>query len=333
MRVTIADVARNAAVSKTTVSRVLNGKGEVDSGTAERVRTVIAELGYVPSARAVGLARGNSRTLAMLVPSLTWPWSAEVLQGVADTLEAAGYGLLLFTCNRGEESMTQFTSQVSARAFDGVLVIEPENTRGSIAALHHQGLPLVLVDDRGQGAAFPSVSTTNRAGGASAAQHLLTSGRRAPLVVTGPAHFGCVRDRLGGFAEVLTEHGVGQPASRTFEGDFTVRCGQRVIERALADGLAFDSVFCHNDLSATGVLHALRAAGRRVPDDVAVIGFDDIPIAAYTEPSLTTVRQPMQAMGEAAARRMLDHLSGTTALRPDPLVLPTELVIRSSAPG
>ncbi|MDT0268438.1 LacI family DNA-binding transcriptional regulator [Streptomyces sp. DSM 44915] len=333
MRVTIADVARNAAVSKTTVSRVLNGKGEVDAETAERVRAVIAELGYVPSSRAVGLARGNSRTLAMLVPSLTWPWVGEVLQGVADTLEAAGYGLLLFTCNRGEESMAQFTSQVSARAFDGVLAIEPENTRGAIAALHHQGLPLVLVDDRGQGGTFPSVATTNREGAASAAQHLIAAGRRAPLVVTGPAQFGCVQDRLHGFARVFAEHGAARPDSHVFEGDFTVRCGQRVIDHALAERLPFDSVFCHNDLSATGVLQALRAAGRRVPDDVAVIGFDDIPSAAYTEPSLTTVRQPMQAMGEAAARRMLDHLRGVTPLRRDAVVLPTELVIRSSAPG
>ncbi|ONK09940.1 LacI family DNA-binding transcriptional regulator [Streptomyces sp. MP131-18] len=333
MRVTIADVARNAAVSKTTVSRVLNGKGEVDAETADRVRAVIAKLGYVPSSRAVGLARGSNRTLAMLVPSLTWPWVGEVLQGVADTVEAAGYGLLLFTCNRGEDSMAQFTSQVSARAFDGVLVIEPENTLRSIAALHRQGLPLVMVDDRGQRPDFPSVATTNAEGAAAAAAHLLDSGRRAPLIITGPRHFGCVQDRLTGFVGVLRERGVAQPATRVAAGDFTVRCGQTVIERALTEGVPFDSVFAHNDLSATGALHALRAAGRRVPDDVAVIGFDDIPIAAYTEPPLTTVRQPMRAMGEAAARRMIEHLGGVTPLQAAPTVLPTEFVIRSSAPG
>ncbi|WP_129843355.1 LacI family DNA-binding transcriptional regulator [Streptomyces sp. RFCAC02] len=333
MRVTIADVARTAAVSKTTVSRVLNGKGEVDAETAERVRAVIADLGYVPSSRAVGLARGSSHTIAMLVPSLTWPWVGEMVQGVADVVEAAGYGLLLCTCNRGEGSMAQFTSQVSARAFDGVLVIEPENTLGALASLHQQGLPLVMIDDRGQRPDFPSVVTTNARGAAGAAAHLLASGRRAPLTITGPPRFGCVRDRTGGFADTLREWGVEQPERHVLTGDFTVRRGQTLVERALADGLVFDSVFAHNDLSATGALYALRSAGRSVPDDVAVIGFDDIPLASYTEPPLTTVRQPMRAMGEAAARRLLDHLGGTTPLEPVPVVLPTELVIRSSAPG
>ncbi len=127
MRVTIADVARAAGVSTATVSRVLNAKGEVDPGTADRVRGIIARLGYVPSSRAVGLARGSTRTVGMLAPSLTWPWMSEVLQGAVDAVEAAGYGLLLFTCHRGRESMVQFAEQVSARAFDGLLVVEPED--------------------------------------------------------------------------------------------------------------------------------------------------------------------------------------------------------------
>lgn len=159
-------------VSKTTVSRVINTKGEVDGSTAARVREVIAQLGYVPSSGAVGLARGSSRTVGMLVPSLTWPWMGEVLQGVVDTVEAADYGLLLFTCNRGAESVERFTSQVSARAFDGLVVVEPENTLDHLTALHRAGLPIVLIDDRGHHPEFPSVVTTNHEGGASAARHL-----------------------------------------------------------------------------------------------------------------------------------------------------------------
>ncbi|MFF3402003.1 LacI family DNA-binding transcriptional regulator [Streptomyces sp. NPDC002659] len=324
MRVTIADVAREAGVSKTTVSRVLNTKGEVDAGTASRVREVIASLGYVPSSGAVGLARGTSRTVGMLTPPLTWPWMGEVLQGVVDTVEAAGYGLLLFTCNRGAESVERFTSQVSARAFDGLLVIEPENTLGTITAMHRKGLPVVLIDDRGHHPEFPSVATTNREGGASAARHLLASGRTRPLIVTGRRHFGCVRDRLEGFQAVL-------PGGTIAEGDFTELSGQLAVERHLAEGTPFDSVFAHNDLSAVGVLRALRAAGRSVPDDIAVVGFDDLPVAQHTEPPLTTVRQPMREMGETAARMLLAHLGGTPA--PDePVVVPTELVVRRSAP-
>ncbi|MFD7527665.1 LacI family DNA-binding transcriptional regulator [Streptomyces sp. NPDC059849] len=324
MRVTIADVAREAGVSKTTVSRVVNAKDEVDGSTAARVREVIAQLGYVPSSGAVGLARGSSRTVAMLVPSLTWPWMGEVLQGVVDTVEAADYGLLLFTCNRGAESVRRFTDQVSARAFDGLLVVEPENTLDHLTALHRGGLPIVLIDDRGHHPEFPSVVTTNREGGASAARHLLAAGRTRPLVITGPQHFGCVRDRLDGFRTVL-------PTDLVVHGDFTERSGRLAVEQLLASGAEFDSVFAHNDISAAGVLRALRAAGRSVPDDIAVVGFDDIPMAEHTEPPLTTVRQPTRRMGETAARLLLSHLGGTPVPEA-PVVLPTELVVRHSAP-
>ncbi|MDQ0793823.1 LacI family DNA-binding transcriptional regulator [Streptomyces sp. B1I3] len=324
MRVTIADVAREAGVSKTTVSRVVNLKGEVDGSTAARVREVIAHLGYVPSSGAVGLARGSSRTVGMLVPSLTWPWMGELLQGVVDTVEAADYGLLLFTCNRGAESVERFTSQVSARAFDGLVVVEPENTLDHLTELHRSGLPIVLIDDRGHHPEFPSVVTTNHEGGASAARHLRAGGRTRPLVVTGPEHFGCVRDRLAGFRAVL-------PTDLIVRGDFTERSGRLAVEELLAEGAQFDSVFAHNDITAAGVLRALRAAGRRVPDDIAVVGFDDIPMAEHTEPPLTTVRQPTRRMGEAAARLLLSHLGGT-AVPDGPVVLPTELVVRHSAP-
>jgi LacI family transcriptional regulator len=324
MRVTIADVAREAGVSKTTVSRVVNAKAEVDGSTAARVREVIAQLGYVPSSGAVGLARGSSRTVGMLVPSLTWPWMGEVLQGVVDTVEAADYGLLLFTCNRGAESVRRFTGQVSARAFDGLLVVEPENTLDHLTALHRGGLPIVLIDDRGHHPEFPSVVTTNREGGAAAARHLLAAGRTSPLVITGPQHFGCVRDRLDGFRTVL-------PTDLVVHGDFTERSGRLAVEQLLSSGAEFDSVFAHNDISAAGVLRALRAAGRSVPDDIAVVGFDDIPMAEHTEPPLTTVRQPTRRMGETAAQLLLSHLGGTPVPEA-PVVLPTELVVRHSAP-
>lgn len=332
MRVTIADVARTAAVSKTTVSRVLNGKGEVDSTTAERVRGVIAELGYVPSSRAVSLARGNSRTLAILVPSLGWPWITQMLQGVSDTVEQAGYGLLLFTANRGEQSMAQFTSQVSARAFDGLLAIVPGHGMRTLETLHTQGLPVVVIDDQGQRPDLPCVATTNVAGGAAAAHHLLDSGRGNPLVVAGPPQYGCVQDRLAGFRSVLRERGVPRPAGLVVGSEFTLPSGQESVERALAEGRRFDSVFALNDQTAVGALRALRAAGRSVPDDVAVVGFDDLPLAMASDPQLTTVRQPMHAMGETAARLLLRHLDGTP-LRTEPVILPTELVVRASAPG
>lgn len=332
MRVTIAEVARRARVSKTTVSRVLNNKGDVDASTAIRVREVIAATGYTPSAGAVGLARGRTQTVGMLVPGLTWPWMGEVLQGVADVLEARGYGLLLNTVNRGEDSLTQFAKHVSANAFDGLLLVEPPDTLSYVTSLHESGLPVVLIDDRGHHPGFPSVATTNREGAASAAAHLLAMGRRRIAMVTGPAGFGCTRDRSAGLADCLAAAGVGLDPRLVVGADFTRGGGQAAVEDLLAAGVGFDAVFAHNDLMAVGVLDALSTAGRAVPSDVAVIGFDDIAVAAHTRPALTTVRQPCREMGEAAATMLLESLTGGP-LPVDPRVIPTTLIVRESAPA
>lgn len=329
MPITIADVATRAGVSKTTVSRVLNGKGEVHVRTADRVRAVINALGYVPSARAVGLARGRTRVVGMLVPALTWPWMGEVLQGAADVVEAEGYGMLLFTCTQGDESMRRFASQASAKSFDGLLVVEPEGTLDYITELHERGLPVILIDDRGHQPGFPSVRTTNESGARAAAAHLLAHGRKRPLVVTGLRRFGCTRERLAGFADGYADAGLPIDPALVMEGDFTFECGRVAVERLLADGVPFDAVFAHNDLSAAGALQALRDAGRRVPEDVAVVGFDDLPLAGHTHPPLSSVRQPLREMGAAAARTLIAHLAGTP-LPHAPTVIPTTFTVRAS---
>jgi LacI family transcriptional regulator len=331
MRVTIAEVARRARVSKATVSRVLNNKGDVDASTAIRVREVIAATGYTPSARAVGLAKGRTQTVGMLVPGLTWPWMGDVLQGVADVLEAMGYGLLLNTMNRGADSLTQFARHVSSNAFDGLLLVEPPDSLEYITTLHESGLPVVMIDDRGRHRGFASVATSNREGAADAAHHLLNAGRRNLAIVTGPAEFGCTRDRTDGFRDVMAGAGIRLDPDMLVEGDFTRDGGRAVFQPIVASGVALDGVFAQNDLMAVGVLDALRESGRSVPDDVAVVGFDDIPIAAHTQPSLTTVRQPSREMGEAAARMLLSRLAGEE-LPEAPLIVPTSLVVRESAP-
>ncbi|GAA1969030.1 LacI family DNA-binding transcriptional regulator [Catenulispora subtropica] len=329
MPITIADVAARAGVSKTTVSRVLNGRGELDAATEARVRRVIDELGYVPSARAVSLARGRTGVIGMLVPSLTWPWTGQVLQGAVDTVESGKYGLMLFTCNQGDGSMRQFASQVDAKAFDGLLVIEPEGTLDYITELHAAGLPVVLIDDRESRPQFPSVATTNRAGGRQAALHLLELGRRRPLVVSGTPGFGCVTERTEGFTEAFAEAGFPVPAEALLDGDFTLESGRAAVARAVAGGVEFDALFAHNDLSAAGAMQALGEAGRVVPRDVAVVGFDDVDLAALTTPPLTTVRQPLREMGVLAARMLLARLAGEP-FPTEPVVIPTDFVVRGS---
>ncbi len=327
---TIADVAARAGVSKTTVSRVLNGKGDLDQDTAARVRRVIDELGYVPSARAVGLARGRARVVGVLVPSVTWPWIADVLQAIGDALEAKSYGMLLFTCTHGDESMRQFAAHVSAKAFDGLLVIEPEGTLDYIESLHHNGLPVVMIDDRGHEPLFPSVATTNRIGARAAADHLLALGRRRPAVVRGEIKFGCTTERLEGFAEPFAEAGVPVRDEAVVDGDFRFDGGLLAVQALLDGGVEFDSVFAHNDLSAAGAMRALREAGVRVPADVSVVGFDDIPLASYTDPGLTTVRQPLREMGELATQMLLSSFEGVP-LEESRQVIEASLIVRGSS--
>lgn len=329
MGITIADVAARAGVSKTTVSRVLNGKGEIHENTVLKVRKAISELGYVPSAGAVGLARGTTQMIGMLVPDLAWVWSG-IVQAVVDTLESEGFGLRMLTWNRGEESLRRLGLQVAAKSFDGLLVLEPEGALGYITELHESGLPVVLIDDRFQRPGFPYVTTTNREGGEQAARHLLEIGRRRPLVVTGPEAYGCTRERLGGFVDVYAQAGIELDRRRIICGDFQFENSRNAVAQALADGVEFDAVFGHNDPSAAGVLAALHGAGLEIPRDVAVVGFDDVELASYTYPALTTIRQPMWEMGEAAARLLLDHVRGSPEAAPS-RTIPTSLVIRGSS--
>ena len=310
MPITIADVAARAGVSKTTVSRVLNGKGELDVATATRVRQVIDELGYVPSARAVGLARGRTRIVGMLVPSLTWPWIGDVLQGAVDVLESESYGLLLFTCNRGEESMRQFATQVSAKSFDGLLVIEPEDTLDYIADLHERGLPVVLIDDRGHQPQFPV-----------GRHHQPRRRQRRPPGT-------CLRSAAPGRWWSPASSASAAPRSAwTASPRCYAEAGHRRSTRAWSSRATSPSTAAGTRSSrrsppassstpSSPTTTSPRSApcrprarsGRRVPDDIAVVGFDDVPAAAHTEPPLTTVRQPLREMGATAAQHAADPL-------------------------
>jgi LacI family transcriptional regulator len=329
MAVTISDVASRAGVSKTTVSRVLNGRGELTESTVQRVREAIEELGYVPSAGAVGLARGRTQLMGMFVPSVSEPWIGRVVDGAVDTLEGEGFGLRLFTFHRGEESLRKLGLHAAAKSFDGLLVIDPPGTLPYITELYRTGLPVVLVDDRGHLPDLPHVASANRAGGVDAARHLLELGRTRPLIVSGPEEFGCTHERLAGFLDVYSEAGQAIATEFIVNGEFTFEHGEAAVRRVLTGGRRFDAVFAHNDLSAAGAIKALRDAGLRVPQDVAVVGFDDLDVASHSDPMLTTVRQPFREMGERAAELLLDHVRGAAQAASSRTVA-TILVVRGS---
>jgi LacI family transcriptional regulator len=289
-------------------------------------------MGYVPSASARALSNGRSNCLGLLVPTLTWPWILEVLRGVAEEIERSGYSLILYTTAGGEDSERAFMSEViPAGAVDGLALVIPLGMLDYVERLAKGGLPIVAVDDRGHYPDLPTVATTNIEGGRSATSHLIEQGRKRVAMLNGPHDFGCNRDRLAGYRSALQEAGLRFDPKRLVDSDFKESGGASAMAALLAADPKLDAVFVANDVMAFGAMRALRNAGRRVPDDVAVVGFDDVPASAMTHPPLTTVRQPLYEMGRTAASMVM------AAVRGEPIAkrveLPTSLVVRESSVG
>ncbi len=331
MSATISDIAKHVNVSKATVSRVLNDKPDVDPETAARIRQAIEELGYVRSSRAMALAKGQAYCIGMLVPTLIWPMMMDVLRGVTEVVETSDYGLMLYSMTRGEVSIRNFTQQVvRSRQIDGLVVVIPTGMLDYLSQLHAEGFPMILVDDRGLRPNIPSVATNNREGAREATRHLLAEGRRSVALINGQIEFGCNRERQRGYEEALAGAGLAPDARLMRNSDFTEHGGALHARALLSTGLPFDGLFVANDLMAIGAMRELKAWGRRIPEDVAVVGFDDISAAAQVTPRLTTVRQPFYEMGRLAAGLLLDVLGGKP-LPPTPVLLPTELMVRDSS--
>lgn len=331
-RPTINDIARRAGLSKASVSRALNGKQDVDPETRKRVLRLAAQMGYVPSASARALSNGRSSSLGLLVPTLTWPWILEVLRGVAEEIERSGYSLILYTTSGGEDSEREFMAQVvPAGAVDGLVLVIPLGMLDYIERLARGGLPIVAVDDRGHYPDLPTVATTNIEGGRSATSHLIEQGRKRIAMLNGPHDFGCNRDRLEGYRSALQQAGLRFDPHRVTDSDFKETGGASAMTALLKADPRLDAVFVANDVMAFGAMRALRNSGRRVPEDVAVVGFDDIPASAMTHPPLTTVRQPLYEMGRTAASMVMAAVRGESISKR--IELPTSLVIRDSSVG
>ena len=331
-RPTINDIARRAGLSKASVSRALNGKQDVDPETRKRVLKLAAQMGYVPSASARALSNGRSSSLGLLVPTLTWPWILEVLRGVAEEIEQSGYSLILYTTSGGEDSEREFMAQVGpAGAVDGLVLVIPLGMLDYIERLAKGGLPIVAVDDRGHYPDLPTVATTNIEGGRTATSHLIDQGRKRIAMLNGPHDFGCNRDRLAGYKSALQQAGLRFDPGRVMDSDFKETGGASAMAALLEADPRLDAVFVANDVMAFGAMRAIRNAGRRVPDDVAVVGFDDIPASAMTHPPLTTVRQPLYEMGRTAASMVMAAVRGESIAKR--VELPTSLVIRDSSVG
>ncbi|MEZ3177992.1 LacI family transcriptional regulator [Streptomyces pimonensis] len=331
----IKDVARVAGVSVGTVSNVINRPDTVAAETRARVLSAIDRLGYVRSESARQLRAGRSRIMGLLVLDMGNPFFVDVARGAERAAREAGLGVMV--CNSaqdpGEEA--EYLSLFAEQRVRGVLLTPADATGRNIEAFRRHGIPFVLVDRVAEGTTECSVSVDDVAGGALAVRHLVDAGHRSIAYVCGPPGLNQVRDRRTGALNALAEAGLGPDRLRELPTErLDVAAGRDAGARLLGLADRPTAVFCANDLLALGVLQAMYAAGVGVPDDLAIVGYDDIEFAAAAAVPLTSVRQPAVTMGALAAELLLEETGSGGAAAPHEhrrVVLRPELVVRRSS--
>lgn len=329
MTATIQDVARRAGVSIATVSRVLNRSAHpVRPALRERVEAAARDLDFRPSSLARGLAGRETRTLALVVPDIANPYYPRLSRGVEDVASAQGYTLIVCNTDYRAEKLAVYLRLLREKRVDGVLLAGGGREQpADIAELATVGLPVEAIGRHPLEA--PSVRIDNVAAARAATEHLLRRGRRRVAFVGGPAEQTTVADRLRGYRQALRAAGLTVESDLEMEVGFSAADGERAGARLLGLAPRPDGVFAFNDLIAVGLVHALLAGGCAVPDELAVIGFDDIPLAPYLRPSLSSVAVPAYELGAAAAERLVRRLAGEAVQ--GTLWLETRIVPRESS--
>ena len=330
---TLVDVATRAGVGRGTASRALTGSPAVSPGVRAAVLKAADELEYRPNLAARSLRSRRSGSVALVVPEtedlvFTDSFFSGILRGVNAALTDAGL-LLVLSLPRTDAQRRQIERHAVDGHVDGVLLISAHDTDPLPAALLGAGVPVVTAGRPSDGT-MPSVDVDNRGGARAATEHLLGTGRAVLTTVTGPQDMSAGTDRVAGWRDAVSAAGLPVGPHHLQGGEFTEEGGYRAMQRLLSAVPDLDGVFVASDLMAAGALAALREAGRDVPGDVSLVGFDDRPLARHLSPPLTTVRQPIEELGRAATRMLLGLLAGEPAPEA-PLVLPTHLVVRGSA--
>jgi len=327
--VTIFEVATAAGVSYGTVSRVINNDRHVKDETRDRVLAAMQSLGYVVDRKARSLAGGNSHVVAVMVPDLGTGYIGEIVHGIDAELGQADYDFLLYTTHRREFTEQRFITSITQGMADGMLLVLPRNPGAYLESLRTRNFPYVLVDHQGIDDQGPSVGATNWQGAFNATEYLIQLGHQRIGFITGSMDLGCARDRLAGYQAALRTHHLPSLSELVYQGDFHPLDGYTGGNQLLDLPNPPTAIFASNDVMALSVIDAVRAHNLRCPEDISVIGFDDIPQSGYTHPALTTVHQPLEKMGRVATQMLLDYLQ-EPEISMHRIELPTELILRDS---
>jgi DNA-binding LacI/PurR family transcriptional regulator len=333
-RPTLEEVGEVAGVSRATVSRVINNSPKVSPEVRESVERAIAKLGYSPNQAARSLVTRRADAIALVIcepdeRAFSDPFFSAAARGIGAAAAEMDKNLVLMIL-QGEAERARGRRYLLPEHVDGVVLMSLHGDDPLPRQLQRAGVPTVLVGRPLGGPGLPYADADNRGGARTAVEHLLAGGRRTIATITGPSNMCAGIDRLDGYRDAL--EGAGVPLRKTLvaEGDFFEDSGYQGMRKLLARRPDVDGVFAASDMMAAGALRALREAGRSVPDDVALVGFDDAPIASHTVPTLTTIRQPLEAMSAAAAALLMRRVEGDGA-NAEPIICATELVVRESA--
>jgi LacI family transcriptional regulator len=331
MSTTLLEIAKHAGVSRSTVSRVMNDHPNVDKETRERVLLVADQLNYQPNIAARGLAAGRTRIIGLVIPMgvsalFTDPYFPLLIQGISSACNANDHSVMLWLAEPEYERLT-IRQILQAGLVDGVILASALMDDPIMEALLKRDLPFVMVGRHPTNDQVSYVDVDNRNSSREMVSYLLRSGYSRVATIAGPKNMIAGSDRMLGYLAALQQRRVSYDPNLVIEGDFTEEGGYRAMQRLLP--FSPDAVFVASDAMALGALRALREANLRVPEDIAITGYDDMPFAAHTDPPLTTVRQPIQRMGAVAAETLIDLIAHPDE-QPRRVVLASELVIRSS---
>jgi LacI family transcriptional regulator len=326
---TIRDVSVRAGVSIATVSRVLAGIGHPRPATSAAVNDAVAELGYRPSGVARSLRLRRTRTLGLIVTDIQNPFFPELVQAADDAARAIGYSILLGSAAYDEHRAKHYMDLMVDRRVDGMIIASSQLSGESLDWLLSAPIPAVAVNAEPGDLAVTVITSDNEGGSHQAVEHLVGLGHRRIAYVMGAPYFTAAVPRYTGFREACASAGIPIADAPAFQGEGQYESGVRAAAEILGSAPAVSAIVCYNDLTAIGVLGELRARGIRVPDDISVVGYDDIAAASWVTPPLTTIAQPKAEMGRLAVERLASAMD--VPLVPEVIRLPTTLHERESS--